>query len=80
MKTLTGRYYSWADKKAGWVTLDQYERQTLFLLMRTFKSPKIEEIEIELFKGGRKKKFFRLYVDNMSLAYEFLRVARIAKW
>ena len=80
MKILTGRYYSWADKKSGWVTLHEHERQMLFLMMQSFKSPKVEEVEIEIVKGGRKLKFFRLYVDNMSLAYEVLSVARVSKW
>lgn len=80
MKILPGRSYSWADKKSGWVTLHGHERQMLFLMMQSFKSPKLEELEIEIVKGGGKKKFFRLYVENLSLAYEVLNMARVSGW
>ena len=80
MKILKGRSYAWADQKTGWVTLHEHERQMLFLMMQSFKSPKLEELEIEIVQGGRKKKFFRLYVDNLSMAYEVLSVARLSEW
>jgi hypothetical protein len=72
--------YGWADKKPGWVTLHQNELKTLALLMESLKSPELEEIETELFKGSGKKKFYRLHVENLGVAYEVLQMARLSRW
>lgn len=72
--------YSWADEISGWVTLHGHERKALLVMMQSFKSPELEELEIEIVKGGGKKKFFRLYVENLSLAYEVLNMARVSGW
>ena len=48
--------------------------------MESLKSPELEEIETELFEGGGKKKFYRLHVENLGVAYEVLQMARLSRW
>jgi mRNA-degrading endonuclease RelE of RelBE toxin-antitoxin system len=48
--------------------------------MKSMKAIELEELEIELIEGGEKKKFYRLHVDNLRLAYEFLFMARMTGW
>ncbi|MGB5421613.1 MAG: hypothetical protein WBN03_05605 [Desulfobacterales bacterium] len=72
--------YGWAAGKPGWVLLHDNEKRTLQLMMTSMKAIDLEEFEIELIEGGGKKKFYRLYVDNLRLAYEFLFMARMTGW
>jgi mRNA-degrading endonuclease RelE of RelBE toxin-antitoxin system len=72
--------YGWAAGKPGWVVLHGHERRILELMMRSMKTSQMEEIEAELTEGDEKKKFYRLHVDNLRLAYELLFMARMTKW
>ncbi|MFZ0725375.1 MAG: hypothetical protein WAO07_11405 [Desulfobacterales bacterium] len=72
--------YGWAAGKPGWVLLHDNEQQILRLMMTSMKAAELEEIETELIEGGPRKKFFRLHVDNLRLAYEFLFMARMTGW
>ena len=80
MKITGGSPYDWAENKAGWITLHEQEQKTLQMMIKSFKLEGLEEINIELTKGSGKQKFYRLYVDNLSLAYEVLSMARLSKW
>lgn len=72
--------YGWAAGKPGWVLLHDNEQHILQLMMKSMKAGEMEEIETELIEGGQKRKFFRLHVDNLRLAYEFLFMARMTGW
>lgn len=69
--------YGWAAGKPGWVLLHENERRTLMILMKSLNAGELEEVQIELFEGGKKQLFYRLHVDNLRLAYEFLNMARM---
>jgi len=60
--------------------LHDSEKRIMQLMMKSMKAIEPEELEIELIKGGEKKKFYRLHVDNLRLAYEFLFMARMTGW
>ena len=72
--------YGWAAGKPGWVLLHDNEKRIMQLMMTSMKATELEELEIELIEGGEKMKFYRLYVDNLRLAYEFLFMARMTGW
>jgi hypothetical protein len=72
--------YGWAAGKPGWVLLHDSEKRIMQLMMKSMKAIELEELEIELIEGSEKKKFYRLYVDNLRLAYEFLFMARMTGW
>ena len=72
--------YGWAAGKPGWVLLHGNEKRIMQLMMKSMKAIELEEFEIELIEGGEKKTFYRLYVDNLRLAYEFLFMARMTGW
>ena len=80
MQTVKDSPYAWAAGKPGWVLLHDNEKRILQLMMKSMKAVDLEELEIELIEGGEKKKFYRLYVDNLRLAYEFLFMARMTGW
>jgi hypothetical protein len=71
---------NWADGKAGWVTLHEDELATLKVLMKTMNTTNIEKLEIALFKGGRIQKYYRLFVTDLSLAFEIIRLARMTQY
>jgi hypothetical protein len=48
--------------------------------MKSMKALELKEIELALFEGGKKQRFYQLHVDNLRLAYEFLFMARLTKW
>ena len=60
--------------------LHDSEKRIMQLMMKSMKAIELEELDIELIEGGEKKKFYRLYVDNLRLAYEFLFMARMTGW
>jgi hypothetical protein len=78
MQIIKGKAFSWANGLPGWITLHAHEHQTLFLMMNSFKSKKVEELEVKITQGSRKRKYYRIYVENLGLAYEALSVARLS--
>jgi hypothetical protein len=72
--------YGWAAGKAGWVVLHDDEKHILQLMMKSLKAMELEEIVTALIEGGETKRFYRLHVDNLRLAYEFLFMARMTGW
>lgn len=67
----------WAEGKPGWVTLHEFELSALKILMESLQQPVLEEKEIRLVNRGPKLKFYRLYVENLALAFEVVRMARM---
>jgi hypothetical protein len=72
--------YGWAAGKPGWVLLHGDEDRILQIMMKSMKALELKEIELALFEGGKKQRFYQLHVDNLRLAYEFLFMARVTKW
>jgi hypothetical protein len=67
----------WAEGKPGWVTLHEFELPALKLLMESLQEPELQEKEIRLVRQGPKLKFYRLYVKNLALAFEVIKIARL---
>jgi len=67
----------WAEGKPGWLTLHEFERPALKILMESLRGPDLQELEIRLVDQGPKMKFYRLYVKNLALAFEVLKMARL---
>jgi len=67
----------WAEGKPGWVTLHEFELYALKILMESLQEPDLHELEIRLVNRGPKMKFYRLYVKNLALAFEVVRMARL---
>jgi hypothetical protein len=67
----------WAEGKPGWVTLHEFELPALKLLMESLQEPELQEREIRLVHQGPKLKFYRLYVKNLALAFEVIKIARL---
>jgi hypothetical protein len=79
--TITGgNPYDWAENRPGWITLHEREIKILRVMVKSFKSEQWEEIDLELTEGSGKQKFYRVYVDNLSLAYELLNMSRLSRW
>ena len=72
--------YGWAAEKAGWVLLHEDEDRILQVMMKSMRAVELKEVETALFEGGKKQRFYRLHVDNLRLAYEFLFMARVTGW
>jgi hypothetical protein len=70
---------TWAEGRSGYVTLHHDELDILKALMETLREPNVEEYDLALLKGRKKKKFYRLFVRNLSAAFEIINMARMIK-
>lgn len=71
---------SWAENRPGWVTLHEDEFETVVVITQSLKHFEVEECEVEILQGEGKRKFYKVLVDNLGLAYELLNVARVSGW
>jgi hypothetical protein len=65
-----------AEGMSGWVLLHDDELDILKALMETLNEPNVYEYDVRIVKGTESKKFYRLHVKDLSMAYRIIDIAR----